>query len=145
MPEGSPYSADRYPHWIHVWVKDLKGLSECGPSTYGRATGPAIPATDIVPFPICCGLKLRWSTEVLKSNPYEPTTNQNKYLALCQIPASEKFPAKLGWRRFALYKDYKWGINFDSPHVHGAQKCPHVFDLAKIEAWEMAQPLPPLR
>jgi hypothetical protein len=157
QPKGNIYSADGYPHWIHIWAKDLKGLEACGRMNYGQAA-PAVVlgAPGVLPppqpqqpigalhatFPTCCGLRLRWTAADLKPDPYAPQNNFNKYLAVCQLPAEQKFPK--GWKRFALYKDFKWGVNFDSEHVKGVQKCPHEFDLQKIEAWEMAQPLPKL-
>jgi hypothetical protein len=153
LPKGSIYSPDGYPHWIHIWVKDLGGLERCGPLTYGVAAQPApvaVPAPVVAPavqprmeitgFPYCCGLKTRWTSAELKADPYAPHANFNRYLAVCQIPADKKFTG--GFRRFALYKDFKWGVNFDSPHVKGVQKCPHEFDLARIEKWEAEQPQP---
>jgi hypothetical protein len=147
LPAGSIYSADRYPHWIHVWVKDLKGLDSCAEATYARALDPALTGQaqkylplDYTVFPSCCGLRLRWTPNALKMDDFAPQHDQNKYLAICQIPADQKFPK--GWRRFALYRDFKWGVNFWSDQLTGVQDCPHEFDLQKIEAWEMAQPAP---
>lgn len=151
--KGGIYSPDAYPHWIHLWLKDLKGLENCGELTFGLPATPngpvtvpvpnPVPRPQVVGFPNCCGLRLRWTPGEIKSDPYG-SGNSNRHLAICQIPADQKFPSKTGWKRFALYKDFKWGVNFDSPTVKGVQKCTHVFDLAKIEAWELAQPLPTL-
>lgn len=137
----SIYCPDGYQHWIHLWVKDLKGLDSCGAFTYGRPVPGAVQPADHAVFPNCCGLRLRWSAQDLKLNAFGGT-DMNAWLAPCQIPTGEKFPRDKGWKRFALYKDFKWGINFDSPHVKGVQDCPHEFDLKKIEEWELAQPLP---
>lgn len=153
--KGGVYSQDGYPHWLHLWIKDLKGLESCGELTFGLPPAAVMPAgntpegqtvpkrPEVMGFPNCCGLRLRWTPDDLKADPYN-SGNANRYLSVCQIPSDHKFPSKLGWKRFALYKDFKWGINFESVHVKGVQKCPHVFDLAKIEAWELAQPLPKL-
>lgn len=144
LPKNSIYSQDGYPHWIHVWSKDLGGLENCGESTpalaYPSMTYKEPP--ELVPFHNCCGLKMRWTTGALKPDPYNPAFDFQKYLAICQLPATQKFDK--GFKRFALYKDFKWGINLDSPFVKGVQKCPHEFDLDKIEKWELEQPLPKL-
>lgn len=148
MPKGNVYSRDGYPHWIHIWIKDLGGVENCGPCTYGRTTtlyGAEMPSREApilqTGFPNCCGLRLRWSPEELKRDPYSPVADMNRYLSICQIPANQLFP-KGSWQRFARYKDFKWGVNFKSSAVKKVQDCPHEFNLKKIEEWELAQPLP---
>lgn len=158
--KGGIYNPDGYQHWIHIWVKDLGGLENCGASIYGllpqaainqgapgvlagNAGAPAPAAVRAVNqeigWPNCCGLRYRLTTLPLAPGAYAPANDPNKWLSICQLPADQKFPK--GWRRFALYKDFKWGINFTSPAVQGVQDCPHEFDLARIEAWELEQPL----
>src|SRR6267378_1751278 len=101
LPKGCIYSPDRYPHWIHIWIKDLGGLESCGESLYGRtpsgpnAAGQASPEYAV--FPNCCGLRVCWSPQDPKPNPYQPAVQPRQYLAVCQIPSAQKFPAKLGW------------------------------------------------
>lgn len=132
----SIFSPDGYAHWIHLWAKNLGGLEKTGPNTQPRYRGDQNEELYWGSFPNCCGLRLRWTA---KDVPYDPRTcsdgDANKWLSVCAIPTTEKFPK--GWKRFALYKDFKWGVNLSHPSVKGVQDCPHVFDLDAIEKWEL--------
>lgn len=136
MTKPTIYAPDGYPHWIHIWVKNLGGVEKCGPPD----KVPEGSTQHFAGFPGCCGLRVRWETSPIPMNPYSPQVDFNNWVSVCSLPAAQKFPK--GWRRFALYEDYKWGVNFTHPSVKAVQECPHEYDLAKIEAWELEQPLP---
>jgi hypothetical protein len=118
-----PGNPDGYSHWIHIWIKDLGGVENCG-ELLGVKGATDLQKSSYAWSLNCCGALYQYGTAVREGHP------KNK-LAIAQCRRGVRMAE--GWKRFASYADYKFGHNFE---LVGGRPCPHKFDLSEFDGWD---------